>query len=73
MRAAVLLSISPFAQGSAGVPLTSGINSAGRRHLMHCPVTHWDACYVSRSTGKAPTIANLRELTGFRSILLAMV
>ena len=28
-RAAVLLSISPFAQSSAGVPLTSGINSAG--------------------------------------------
>ena len=37
IRAAVLLSISPFAQSPTGVPLTSGTNSAGRRHLMHCP------------------------------------
>ena len=37
IRAAVLLSIPAFSQNSAGLPPTSGTNSAGRRHLMHCP------------------------------------
>ena len=87
IRAAVLLSISPFAQSSAGVPLTPVTNSADRRHLMHCPrpperpglvtgiapVAHQEEWYVSRNTGKAPTIDNLRKLTEFRLILLAMV
>ena len=67
--------------------MTPGTISAGRRHLMHCPrpprrlglvtgiapVAHWEEWYVSRNTGKAPTIANLRKLTGFRRILQSMV
>ena len=73
ISAAVLLIISPFAQSPTGVPLTSGTNSAGRRHLMHCPRPHQEEWYVSRNTGKAPTIDNLRKLTEFRLTLLAMV
>ena len=83
----VLLSISAFAQSSAGLPLTSGINSAGRIHYTHrprpprrlglvtgiAPVAHQEEWYVSWNTGKAPTIDNLRKLTEFRLILLAMV
>ena len=73
MRAAVLLSISPFAQSSAGVTLTSGTNSAGRRHLTHCSVAHQEECCVSRNTEKTPAIDNLRKLTVFHLTFLAMV
>ncbi len=52
--AAVLLSISPFSQSSAGVPLTSGTSSAGRRHLMHCP---------RRSSGGVVCLEEYREGT----------
>ena len=57
IRTAVLLIISSFAQGSAGVPLTSGTSSAGRRHLMHCPC---------RSLGCVLCLEEYREGTNHR-------
>ena len=77
--AAVLLSISPFAQSSAGVPLTSGTNSAGRIHYTHRPPASPEAgvgnrhcpgrssgvvvCLEEYRESTAPTIDNLRKLT----------